>query len=118
MDLLPEYFPDLTGFQWDAGNSEKNWLAHDVTQAETEQVFFSRPALIMPDVDHSHVEVRHYILGKTSTGRPLTVVFTIRESFVRPIMARDMSRRERRLYAEQEHAEEAPEADPPISERS
>jgi hypothetical protein len=108
MDLLPEYFPDLTGFQWDAGNSEKDWLAHDVTQGETEQVFFNRPVLMMPDAAHSQVEGRHYILGRTSTGRRLTVVFTIRESLVRPIMARDMSRRERRRYAEQENAEEAP----------
>jgi len=108
MDVLPEYFPDLTGFQWDAGNSEKNWLAHDVTQAETEQVFFNRPVLIMPDAAHSQVEMRCYILGKTSAGRRLTIVFAVRESLVRPIMARDMSRRERRLYAEQENAEEAP----------
>ena len=48
------------------------------------------------------------ILGKTGAGRRLTVVFTIRGSLVRPIMARDMSRRERRFYAEQEHAEEGP----------
>jgi len=108
MSPLPEYFPDLTGFQWDAGNSEKNWLAHDVTQAETEQVFFNRPVLILPDAAHSQVEVRHYILGQTSAGRRLTVVFSVREALVRPIMARDMSRRERRLYAEQENAEEAP----------
>jgi uncharacterized DUF497 family protein len=108
MDVLPEYFPDLTGFQWDAGNSEKNWLAHDVTQAETEQVLFNRPVLIMADAAHSQGEGRQYILGSTSAGRRLTVVFTIRESLVRPIMARDMSRRERRLHAEQENAEEAP----------
>jgi hypothetical protein len=114
MGPLPEYFPDLTGFLWDAGNSKKNWLAHDVTQAETEQVFFNRPVLIMPDAAHSQVEVRHYLLGRTSAGRRLTVVFTIRESLVRPIMARDMSGRERRLYAEQEHAEEAPQADSSI----
>lgn len=107
MGLLPEYFPDLTGFQWDAGNSEKNWLAHDVSQAETEQVFFNRPVLLMPDVAHSQAEVRYYLLGQSNAGRRLTVVFTIRETFVRPIMARDMSRRERRLYAEQENAEEA-----------
>jgi uncharacterized DUF497 family protein len=114
MGLLSEYFPDLTGFQWDAGNSEKNWLAHDVSQAETEQVFFNRPVLMMPDTAHSQAEVRHYILGSTNAGRRLTIVFTIRESLIRPIMARDMSRRERRLYGEQENAEEAPEADPPI----
>lgn len=108
MALLPEYFPDLTGFQWDAGNSEKNWLAHDVSQAETEQVFFHRPVLLTADVAHSQVEARYYLLGQTNSSRPLTIVFTIRDTLVRPIMARDMSRRERRLFAEQENAEEAP----------
>ena len=107
MGLLPEYFPDLTGFQWDVGNSEKNWLAHDVTQAETEQVFFNRPVLVMPDVQHSQVEARYYVLGRSNAGRRLTIVFTIRATLVRPIMARNMSRRERRLYAEEENAQEA-----------
>lgn len=106
MRPLPEYFPDLTGFQWDAGNSQKNWLAHDVTGAETEQVFFNRPVLLMPDVRHSQGETRCYVLGRTSTGRRLTVVFTVRDSLIRPNMARDMSRRERRLYAEEENGEE------------
>ena len=108
MGLLPEYFPDLTGFQWDAGNSEKNWLAHDASQAETEQAFFNRPVLIMPDVRHSQVETRHYVLGRSNAGRRLAIVFTIRGTLVRPIMARDMSRREQRLYVEEENAEEAP----------
>ena len=108
MDLLPEYFPDLTGFQWDAGNSEKNWLSHEVSQAEVEQGFFNRPVLVTHDIGHSRVEARHYVLGRSNAGRKLTIAFTIRGTLVRPIMARDMSRRERRLYAEQEHAEEAP----------
>ena len=107
MRLLPEYFSELTGFQWDAGNSQKNWLAHDVTGAETEQVFFSRPILLMPDVRHSQAETRYYALGRTSAGRRLTVVFTVRDSLLRPIMARVMSRQERRLYAEEENVEEA-----------
>jgi len=108
MGLLPEYFPDLTGFQWDAGNSKKNWLAHDVSQTETEQVFFNRPVLVMPDERHSQVETRHYVLGCSNAGRRLTIDFTIRGTLVRPIMARDMSRRERRICLEEENAEEAP----------
>ncbi len=106
MGLLPEYFPDLTGFQWDAGNSEKNWLAHNVSQAETEQVFFCRPVLVVPDEHHSQEETRHFLLGRTTSGRGLTVAFAVRSTLVRPIMARDMSRRERRHFAEEEHAEE------------
>jgi len=27
-------------FQWDEGNSDKNWSKHSITQAECEQVFF------------------------------------------------------------------------------
>jgi len=108
MGLLPEYFPDLTGFQWDAGNSEKNWLAHEVSQTEVEQTFYNRPVLVTPDSEHSLVEPRYYVLGRSNAGRTLAIVFTIRATFVRPIMARDMSRRERRFYAEQENAEEAP----------
>jgi len=108
MGLLPEYFPDLTGFQWDAGNSEKNWVAHDVTRAETEQVFFNRPVLVASDPAHSQIEVRSFVLGRTNVGRRLTVAFTIRGTMVRPIMARDMSPAERRLYAEREDVQEAP----------
>ena len=37
-------------------------------------------------------------LGQTNAGRPLAVVFTIRGTLVRVISARDMSRRERRIY--------------------
>jgi uncharacterized DUF497 family protein len=108
MGLLPEYFPALTGFQWDAGNSEKNWLAHEVSHAEVEQAFYNRPVLVSPDSRHSQVEVRYYVLGRSNAGRTVAIVFTLRATLVRPIMARDMSRRERRLYAEQENAEEAP----------
>ncbi len=108
MGLLAEYFRDLTGFRWDAGNSEKNWLAHDVTRGETEQVFFNRPVFVTTDAAHSKSEARYYMLGRTGAGRRLTIVFTIRDALVRPIMARDMSRRERRRYTELENAEEAP----------
>lgn len=64
--------------------------------------------LVTLDAGHSQVEARYYVLGRSNVGRRLTIVFTIRETLVRPIMVRDMSRRERRLYAEQENAEETP----------
>jgi len=74
----------------------------------TEQVFFERPVLVIADVRRSETEPRYYLLGRTTGGRRLTVVFTIRTGRVRPIMARDMSRRERRLYGKEEHAQEEP----------
>ena len=35
------------GFQWDAGNTEKNWVQHHVSQGEAEQVFFNRPLVVV-----------------------------------------------------------------------
>lgn len=108
MSVLPEYFSALSGFQWDSGNSDKNWLAHGVSQAEVEQAFFNRPILVVGDVRHSQVEARYYALGRTSADRHLTIVFAIRGSLIRPIMARDMSRAERKIYTEHSDAEKAP----------
>jgi uncharacterized protein len=75
-------------FEWDAGNAEKNWLRHRVSQAECEQVFFNRP-LVYGDETHSHEEVRYYALGQSDTGRLLFVVYTLRDERLRVISARD-----------------------------
>src|SRR5260370_11435750 len=97
-------FPDdlalCTGFQWDAGNADKNWELHQVSQGDCEQVFFNRPLLVAPDLGHSERESRYAALGHTNAARPLAVVFTIRGTLVRVISARDMSRSERRIYEE------------------
>ncbi len=102
-------FPDVlaacTGFQWDEGNAEKNWRAHRVSQAEAEQVFFNRPVVVAPDLAHSQREIRYAALGKTVAGRRLGIVFTVRGTLVRVISARDMGRRDRRLYAAVEAAQ-------------
>lgn len=88
-----------TGFDWDPGNREKNWLGHDVTYAECEQVFFNEPLVVSSDTKHSQDEDRFYALGRAGADRRLFVVFTMRGTLVRVISARDMSRKERRLYA-------------------
>lgn len=98
MDGLPEELAACTGFEWDAGNVDKNRERHRVSAAECEQVFFQRPLLIAPDPEHSHDEARYAALGRTSDGRRLTIVFTIRGSLIRVISARPMSRREGRAY--------------------
>jgi uncharacterized DUF497 family protein len=95
---FPDDLAPCTGFQWDAGNLEKNWALHQVSQGECEQVFFNRPLLVAPDLGHPEREPRYAALGQTNAARRLAVVFRIRESLVRVISARDMSRRERRIY--------------------
>ncbi len=94
-----------SGFQWDAGNSEKNWIKHRVSREECEQVFLNRPLVVSGDPKHSQVEDRHFVLGNTDTGRGLLVVFTIRGDTIRVISARDMNREERSIFHEKEHPE-------------
>lgn len=86
------------GFQWDSANAEKNWISHQVSQYECEEVFFNEPILLFEDTKHSQSEARKYALGKTNDGRKLFVVFTIRRKLIRVISARDMSKRERGIY--------------------
>ena len=88
-----------TGFEWDDGNKNKNWIKHKVSNSECEQIFFNRPLIVHVDVKHSDFEDRYYALGTTDLGRKLFVVFTIRKKKIRIISARDMSRKERRIYA-------------------
>jgi uncharacterized DUF497 family protein len=105
MRLVPEFFPHVTGFEWDEGNSEKNWRRHGVLRAETEQVFLNRPLVVAGDPRHSDREGRFFALGHSDSMRLLAVVFTLRGSMLRVISARTMSRRERRVYAQAEAAE-------------
>ncbi len=97
MDILSQ----VEGFEWDEGNVEKNWEKHRVSYLECEEVFFNQPLLVQEDEIHSKSEPRHYVLGITKGGRHLFIVFTIRQNKIRVISARNMSRRERRIYREQ-----------------
>jgi uncharacterized DUF497 family protein len=90
--------PDFEGFDWDQGNIEKNWLAHAVTPQEAEQVFFNNPLLVADDETHSKTERRFFVLGQTDKNRPLFIAFTLRKRRIRVISARDMNRKERKVY--------------------
>ena len=90
--------PEFEAFDWSGGNAEKNWDGHGVTPLEAEQVFFNAPLLAGADVAHSQKEARFYVLGQTDEGRALFVAFTMRGRRLRVVSARDMSRKERRVY--------------------
>jgi len=90
--------PEFEGFDWDEGNSEKNWLSHQVTPQEAEQAFFNSPVIVADDVKHSRKEKRYLILGQTDKNRPLFIAFTLRKGRIRVISARDMNRKERKVY--------------------
>jgi uncharacterized DUF497 family protein len=89
----------LLGFEWDPGNWRKSELKHGVAAAEAEEVLLNDP-LCQVDTPHSGNEQRYVALGVTNEGRALFMAFTIRQSRVRIISARPMSRREQGIYEE------------------
>ena len=93
---------ESVGFDWDESNSEKSWRKHGVRPTECEEVFLNKPLVIQENSRHSGGEARYYVLGQTQAGRRLFLVFTKRGDLIRVISARDMSRRERRSYAQAE----------------
>lgn len=92
-------FTKITDFDWDEGNTRKN-DKHGVSMAEAEQVFFNEPLLVIEDSKHSQGEIRLHALGKTNESRTLHITFTLRNSGekIRVISARDMHRKERKIY--------------------
>ncbi len=84
--------------------SEKIWIKHRVSPSECEQIFFNYPLIVAGDIKHSEKEKRFFALGHTDTGRLLFVVCTIRKNQIRVISARDMNRKERKVY--QSHEED------------
>ena len=98
--MMSDTFEDCLGFYLDEGNSEKNWILHQVSRNECEQVFFNAPIIVGDDLFHSQSEKRWFLLGKTDKRRQLFIFFTIRDKLIRVISARDMSKKERRIYNE------------------
>ena len=90
--------PEFEGFDWSGGNARKNGERQRVTPLEAEQIFFNMPLIAVPDAAHSDEEPRYYALGQTDEGRELFVAFTMRGRRLRVVSARDMSRKERRVY--------------------
>ena len=94
MKVLPE--PIV--FEWDKGNLDKNLKKHNVSNQETEEVFFNKPFIVYEDKKHSLSEQRFQALGKTNKIRKSFLSFAIRKDRIRIISVRDMNKKERRRY--------------------
>ena len=74
---------------------------HGVSVEEIEALF-DAPLLIVPDAAHSKSEARSWAIGKSSAGRIIFIVFTIRlkkgRRLIRPISARYMHAKEVTSY--------------------
>jgi uncharacterized protein len=88
-------------FQWDAGNSEKSEKKHGVAIEDVESLFELQMGVPLGrQVSPATEEERLCIVGPVSSGKMVSVVFTLREGKVRPISSRLASRKERKLYEE------------------
>jgi uncharacterized DUF497 family protein len=90
----------VSGFDWDDGNRAK-CQKHGVSITQIEALFANDPR-IAPDPKHSAAEDRLIAVGRTTSGRPVFVAFTIRTKnkrrLIRPVSARYMHAREIAAY--------------------
>lgn len=93
-------FDESVQFDWDLGNENKNWVKHQISNSESEEIFFDKDKIILKDVLHSEKEDRFIIFGKTKKTKILLVVFTKRKNKVRIISARVADKKERKFYEE------------------
>ena len=87
-------------FEWDIVKKRANLRKHGVSFAEAMTVFKDPLARIVRDHRHSTIEERFAILGTSSRGRLLTVMFTERGDRIRLISARRATIAERHSYEE------------------
>ncbi len=92
------------GFDWDEGNIAK-CQSHGMVPAEVESIFAGTP-LVGPDPFDPAVEMRWRAIGRTASGRPAFVAFTVRriegQHLIRPISARYMHTKEARKYDQEQ----------------
>ncbi|MDO8639107.1 MAG: BrnT family toxin [Candidatus Daviesbacteria bacterium] len=92
--------PKPIAFDWDKGNTDKNFHKHNVLNRETEEVFSNKSLKMFKDIKHSHKEQRFVAYGVTNLNRKLAIVFTLRKQKIRVISARDQNKKERIIYEE------------------
>jgi uncharacterized protein len=97
VEWLEELIPDSEAFEWDQGNEAKN-LKHGLTQEDVESVFWQPFVFAGRIVEPAHEEWRGLILGQSSEGRRVVLIFTRRGEKVRVISCRSMRPAERMLY--------------------
>lgn len=89
---------EIDDFNWDTGNIGKNFVKHNVTWVEAEEVFKNIPIVLFNDEIHSKTEKRYIVFGKTNRGRLLVMSITLRKNKIRIITVRDQNKKEKNIY--------------------
>ncbi len=88
-------------FEWDRIKANLNFPKHGVNFTEAITVFNNPLAKIFDDEAHSKNEKREIIIGHSSRGRLLIIIFTERkQNLIRLINARVATKKERKDYEE------------------
>ena len=85
-------------FEWDKSKAEKNLRKHGVSFDEATTVFGDPLTFTYSDPEHSVEEYRFLTFGHSSRGRLIVVSHTDRDDRIRPISAREMTRKEKHDY--------------------
>jgi uncharacterized DUF497 family protein len=93
-------------FQWDTHKSQLNLKKHGVSFQEAITAFFDLSSHDYFDILHSYTEDRFWLIGESSVGRILLVVYTFRRTshekknydYYRIVSARPANKEEIRIY--------------------
>ena len=87
-------------FEWDEAKNCQNRKKHGVWFEEAQTAFADGKARVFFDEEHSVMEDRFILIGRTSADRILVVVHCYRKSdeLIRIISARKATTKERRTY--------------------
>ncbi len=89
-------------YDWDDDKAATILAKHGVSFPEAATVFDDPLSVTFPDPDHSAAEARLIIIGRSALQRLLFVAHTDRASGPRIISAREMTRREKKVYEEEQ----------------
>ena len=88
-------------FEWDPEKAAENLAKHDISFDQAIKAFDDPDALFIIDSEHSEGELREKLLGMADDTGIVLVVFTERHGeVIRIISAREATKRETKLYAE------------------
>lgn len=88
-------------YEWDRQKAKYNLRKHGVSFEEATTVFSDVLADVYEDPDHSVHEKRFLMTGTSARGRLLNISFADRGPRIRIISARLLTRREKKLYEEE-----------------
>jgi uncharacterized DUF497 family protein len=87
-------------FEWNPHKAKLNESKHGVSFTEAMSCFYDTGQIAFYDPEHSEDEDREILIGHSSQGNLLLVVYVLKSDTIRIISARRATRRESKRYAQ------------------